>query len=405
MNNVVAMVLAGGQGKRMDILCEVRPKPALPFAGRMRVIDFTLSNCIHSQIGNIAVLTDYQREYLGEYLMQWRRSNPGVCGFDTLEPPLGSYRGTADAVYQNIDYLDRLDPEGVMVLAGDHVYAMDYRRMMAFHRETGADVTVGVMRVPLAEANRFGIVTPDAQGRIVDFAEKPAIPASNLASMGIYIFKTRVLLDYLEKDYRDEASRHDFGYSIIPWMIQRQRAFAYPFDGYWRDIGTVETYFDTHMELICHLPPFTLNDNWPVLTRDREVQPPRISETGVVKHSLVGPGCLIDGLVENSVLSPGVVVGPGAVVRNSVVMERSVVGKGSLVDRCILDEGVRVGNCCYVGRGTNSIQMGWGITLVGKSATVPSWTDVGRNLKVLPEVDPASATAEAESVISPWARG
>ncbi len=388
MKNVAAMLLAGGQGKRMDILCQVRPKPALPFAGRFRVIDFSLSNCVHSQIGKIAVLTDYERRYMGEYLRQWRWSNPGNWSLDILEPRSGSYAGTADAIYQNIDYLRRTKPEAVLVLAGDHVYTMDYRKMMDFHRENDADLTIAVMRVPLEEASRFGIVTPDARGRILDFAEKPGVPASNLASMGIYIFRTEVLLEYLIKDHSNSCSGHDFGYSIIPAMTREKCSFAYSFDGYWRDIGTVETYYEAHMELIGSLPAFSFNDSWPILTRERAVMPPCVSGKGVVKHSLVGADCIVEGIVENSVLSPGVTVKENAVVRNSVVMEGSVIGKGSLIDRCILDEGVKVGDSCYVGLGNNPIQTRWGITLVGKHANVPSWTDIGRNLKVLPEVEP-----------------
>ena len=393
MKKVVAMVLAGGQGKRMEVLCQVRPKPALPFAGRFRVIDFTLSNCVHSGIGNVALLTDYQRDHMAAYLKQWSSNNPGDYGLDTLEPKEGSYRGTADAVYQNLDYLKRYGPEVVVVLAGDHIYSMDYRRMLAFHLESSADVTVGVMPVPLEEASRFGIVIPDGTGRIVDFNEKPAVPASNLASMGIYIFNPRVLTEGLAEDHDNPVSSHDFGYSLIPDLVKRRRAFAYKFEGYWRDIGTVETYYEANMELTSRLPSYTFNDAWPILTRDCATLPPTIAGKGRVKHSLIGSGCVIEGEVEGSILSPGVRVEENAVVRNSIVMERTVIGRNSLVDRCILDEGVTVGTQCCVGLESNPIRAGWGITVVGKCVRVPPWTDIGRNLRVFPGVGWAGTAA------------
>lgn len=385
MKKVVAMVLAGGQGKRMDILCQVRPKPALPFAGHFRVIDFTLSNCINSGIGNISVLTDYQRDNLAEYLGSWRLNNPGDHGFRILEPRSGSYSGTADAVYQNLDYIHRSGADAVLVLAGDHVYNMDYRRMLGFHRQSGADVTIGVIPVPIEEASRFGIVTPNDQGRIINFTEKPAAPESNLVSMGIYIFNTEVLVEHLIEDHVGPCNSHDFGYSIIPSIIKRRKVFAYRFEGYWRDIGTIDSYYEANLELASTLLSFSLGGGWPVHTVKRNISPPRICPQGTVKRSLVSPGCVIEGEVENSILCPGVRVQEHAVVRNSIVMEGTVIGKRSLIDRCIVDEGVKIGELCYVGLEKNPVQAGWGITVVGKGVSVPPWTDIARNLKVLPE--------------------
>jgi glucose-1-phosphate adenylyltransferase len=247
MKNTVAMILAGGRGKRMDILCHGRSKPVLPYAGMWRVIDFSLSNCLHSGISNIAALIDYQRQCTAEYLQEWSTSNTGGSSLHILEPKLDSYKGTSDAVYQNLDYLRDSDPEAVLVLAGDHIYKMDFRKMLDFHQQKKADVTVGVIRVPIQQANRFGITTLDADSRITDFVEKPHHPTSNLASMGIYIFKPEVLIEHLIEDNAQPASLHDFGYALIPQMVMWNKVFAYEFNGYWRDIGTIDSYHEANM--------------------------------------------------------------------------------------------------------------------------------------------------------------
>lgn len=382
MKKVEAVILAGGQGKRMDLLCYGRPKPILPFAGRFRVIDFSLSNCLHSGISAIAVLVDYQRQYISEYLEQWSLMNASDKDFQILEPGAGSYKGTADAVYQNLDSLKLYNPEVVLVLAGDHVYRMDYRKMLAFHEQMEADVTVGVISVPHEQAHRFGIVTVDAQGRIIDFVEKPRIPASNLVSMGIYAFNRKVLTDHLIEDNARADSLHDFGHVIIPKMVKRQRVLAYEFDGYWQDIGTVEAYYGANMELMRELPNLSLNGKWPIFSKDNKGLPPQILHQGNVNHSLISPGCIIKGKVENSILSPGVIVEEQAVIRDSVIMADVVIGKHSVVDRSILDDGVNVGKYCYVGFGTSLMAGINDLTVLGSNMTIPSCTAVSRGCKI-----------------------
>ncbi|MBI4186625.1 MAG: glucose-1-phosphate adenylyltransferase [Chloroflexi bacterium] len=386
MTKMTAMVLAGGQGKRMDMLCHMRPKPSLPFAGGFRVIDFSLSNCIHSDIGDIAVLTDYQRSYMTSYLSRWKATNANLLNFDILEPRVGSYRGTADAIYQNLGYLQEGTAGAVLVLAGDHIYKMDYRKMLAFHQQSGADVTVGVANIPIEQAYRFGAVKVDAVSRIMDFVEKSPNPPSTLASMGIYIFDKKLLFERIMEDAARPDSPHDFGYAIIPEMVRRDRVFAYRFDGYWQDIGTVEAYYAANMELIAQKPSFSLNGNWPVLAAVHSALPVKQTGQGNIVNSLVSPGCVIKGHVENSVLSPGVWVEEQAVIRNSVLMSDVFVGYHSVVDRCIVDEKVDIGKYCYVGFGSSPAQGERDITVVGKGATVPSHTAIGRKCKILPQV-------------------
>jgi glucose-1-phosphate adenylyltransferase len=290
LNNTAAVILAGGRGKRMDILCHVRPKPALPFAGRFRVIDFSLSNCIYSQISDIAVLADYRRSKMADYIHRWRLMNANSTNLRVLEPKAGSYSGTADAVYQNLEYFNELKVETVLVLAGDHVYKLDYRKMLDFHQEVNADVTVGVVPVPIEQTHRFGTVTLDAGGRITDFIEKSPASRSNLASMGIYVFSGRVLAERLIEDAGDPTSRHDFGYSLLPDMVKRDRVFAYRFGGYWQDIGTIEDYYEANIELTREQPCFSLNSATPVLTQEQQLLPSYIGRQASVVNSLVSPG-------------------------------------------------------------------------------------------------------------------
>ena len=393
MKRVVAMILAGGRGKRMDLLCYGRPKPVLPFAGSLRVIDFSLTNCVHSGISNMAALIDYQRQYMVDYLEEWRLANTGGNSLHILEPRAGSYKGTSDAVYQSLDYLQEHGPEAVLVLAGDHVYKMDYRKMLAYHHRAGADVTVGVIPVPVEEAHRFGMVTLSAEGRIVNFAEKPQRPTSDLASMGIYIFNREVLIEHLKEDSAQPSSPHDFGYAIIPRMVQQNKVFAYRFDGYWRDIGTVEAYYEANMELIRTLPSLSLNGKWPVFTGASGFMLPKLFDQGSIKRSIISPGCVIRGEVENSILSPGVRVEDEAVVRNSIIMANSTIGRHSVVDCCVLDERVNLGEFCYAGFGASLVPGDWDITVLGQGVTVPPGTAIGRNCKIFPGVKPSDFTA------------
>ncbi len=388
MERVLGMVLAGGRGSRMDVLSQLRPKPALPFAGRLRVIDFSLSNCVHSQVTTAAVLVDYQRSYMGDYLRGWTEANAGSAKISVLQPESGSYAGTADAVYRNLAYLNGQPGDRVLVLAGDHVYRMDYSKMLAFHEKARADATIGVVQVPLKEADRFGTVATNGEGRIQRFVEKSSRPLSSLASMGIYIFNKDILSRRLMEDANARESLHDFGYAVLPAMVKRDRVFAYEFQGYWQDIGTVEAYYRANMELLSVRPRFSFDSRWPVLSDNHALCQREGSGDGNVVNSLISPGCTIKGRVENSILSPGVHVEAQATVRNSIVMANTCVGYHSYVDSSILDEGVEIGRFCYVGLGSGLLPGNQGITVVGKQATVPPCTAVGCGCRVLPKVGP-----------------
>ncbi len=388
MGKFAAMILAGGRGKRMGMLCDARPKPVLPFAGRFRVIDFSLSNCVHSQIDTAGVLTDYKRSQIASYLTQWDLTNTSKTNFQLLEPMTGSYKGTADAVYQNRDYISRTAAENVLILAGDHVYRMDYRDMLAFHERVKADVTIGVIRVPIEDTYRFGTVISDSDGEITDFVEKARTPLSNLASMGIYIFNKDALLWYLREDATRRDSPHDFGYAVIPSMVKREKICAYEYKGYWQDIGTVEAYFTANMELVAEKPILSLNSSRPVLTVEQSLSPDTMSGHGLIRNSLVSKGCVIKGFVENSILSPGVWVEEGAVVKNSVVMANTFIGYHSMVHHCVLDEGVNIGKFCYIGFGGGHFSEDRDITVLGTGVRVPPHTAIGRNCKILPYMKP-----------------
>jgi glucose-1-phosphate adenylyltransferase len=404
MSKEIAVILAGGRGERMGFLSQERPKPALPFAGRFRVIDFSLSNCVHSQIDNIAILVDYQRCQMSEYLKRWNLMNTAATKLDILEPVTGSYKGTADAVYQNLDYLQRCGTDRVLVLAGDHVYKMDYRKMLAFHNEVKADVTVGVVRVPIKQAHRFGTLKIDPQGRILDFVEKSSIPSTNLASMGIYVFNNDIFIRRLVEDAALANSSHDFGYAVIPRMVKKDKVYAYEFDGYWQDIGTIEAYYWANMELTRDNPSLSLDGTRPILTADQNSSLPRLSPQGSVRNSLISPDCIIKGRVENSILSSGVWVEDEAVVVNSLLMANVHIGYHSVINRCVLDEGVNVGKFCYVGFRTGPISGDGGITVVGRDVTVPQNVAIGHNCKILPSVQPTdfvSAVVTSNSVVAP----
>jgi glucose-1-phosphate adenylyltransferase len=386
----VALILAGGRGKRMDILGDLRPKPALPFAGRFRVIDFSTSNCIHSRIADVGVLVDYQREHMAEYLASWHAVNGGKTDFRILPPKIGSYAGTADAVYQNLDYLEKHDSDAVLVLAGDHIYSMDYRKMIDFHRRMKADTTVGVARVPINETHRFGTVTVDAAGRITEFREKSSLAQSNLASMGIYIFDKDRLARRLREDAGEAESLHDFGYNILPRMVKTDKVFAYEFKGYWHDIGTVKAYYEANMALLAPRPGISLDSNWPILGVDNSLPIHAAGRGNNIVNSIISPGCVIQGRVENSVLSPGVHVAEQALVRNSLIMADTSIGYHSIVDGCILDEAVYIGKYCYVGFGAGLLPYNEEITVLGREVTVPDRTAIGRQCIVRPGTGPAA---------------
>ncbi|MDQ3705604.1 MAG: glucose-1-phosphate adenylyltransferase [Chloroflexota bacterium] len=412
MSKVLAVILAGGRGEQLSVLTEQRAEAAVPFAGKYRIIDFALSNCVNSDIYNVAVITQYQPHSLKTHIgmgKPWdldRRQG----GVRLLQPYLGRQetgwqKGTADAVYQNLDFIMESRADYVLVLAGDHIYRMDYRPMIAFHQQRRADVTLGAVVVRLQEGHRFGILETDSAGRVNSFEEKPARPKGTLGSMGIYVFDrdtlARVLLDDAQRDSGE--GRHEFGRNIIPDMLARgEKVFAYPFTGYWQDVGTVRSYWEAHMGLLADHPAFDLYDpSWVVHTLSEERPPAYVTEGCHVTQSLISHGCIVKGQVERSVLSPGVVVEEGAVVRDSIVLFNTVIGAGSVVDRAILDKQVVVGKNCRIGHGDdmtpNRQEPGWldtGITLVGKRAHIPDNLTVGRNCKIGPDVRPQDFTTD-----------
>ena len=376
MTRLRAFILAGGLGQRMGTLCQARPKPVLPFACSFSIIDFTLSNCVHSGISDVAVLVDHQRQAMSDYVSEWSRIHSHGFNIEVLPPANGSYSGTADAIYQNIGSLLVDPPKTTLILAGDHVYRMNYGNMLAFHERVGADVTIGVVSVPLKQAHRFGIVKVDDSERIIDFVEKPQKPTSNLASMGIYLFNTQFLIDHLLKDSGNHNSNHDFGRTVIPAIVKGHRVFAYRFREYWQDIGTIEAYFGANMELIRKLPSISLNGNWPILTRDLEVRPPMLINNSNVTNSLIGESCTIEGQIDNSIVFPDVTVRRHATVRNSILMSHSAIDSYTTVDHSILDEDVRLGKFCYVGFGAGFSQKQKGITVVGRGTTIQDYSAV-----------------------------
>src|SRR5579875_688024 len=401
MRNVIAAILAGGQGERLSVLSSQRAKPAVPFGGKYRIIDFTLSNCVNSGLYNVAVLTQYRPHSLNDHIRTGRpwdldRNRGGVR---LLQPYLGRrdsdwYRGTADAVYQNLTFLfEDYDADLMLVLSGDHVYRMDYRKLIAFHEAKQADCTVAVFEVPLREAHRFGTLIVDDDQRVIAFEEKPARPRSTLISMGIYVFERPILEQRLEEDARTR-SRHDFGGDILPRMVELDRVYAYRFRGYWRDVGTIQSYWEANMGLLAEPPEFELYDpDWVIHTRSEELPSTKITSTGHVARSLISHGCTIHGTVEHSVLSPGVFVAEGALVRDSIIMTDCIIGPHSVLDRVILDKEVVVGTGCQLGVGEatppNRLEprrLNTGISLVGKRARIPSGVRIGRNCRVDPGV-------------------
>jgi glucose-1-phosphate adenylyltransferase len=394
VKRVLAVVLAGGEGERLSILSGLRAKPAVPFGGKYRIIDFALSNCVNSDIDNVVVLTQYNPRSMNDHIGAGRpwdldRSTGGIRllqPFVSRGRPNEWYRGTADAVLRNIDVIRHAPGDTVLVLAGDHIYKMDYQPFVQAHRRHRADVTIAVRSVPLEDASRFGILALDDAGRVVEWQEKPKLPRSNLASMGIYVFSKRAILRWL-----DEA-RIDFGHHVIPAMIEGgARVFGYRFDGYWQDVGTIESYWQANMDLLDERPELDLYDrDWLIHTRSEERAPAKIGPTASVHRSMISHGCVIYGTVERSVLSPGVRVDVGAVVRDSIVMFDSVIRAGAIVDRAILDKEVSVGPNAVVGEGMDFDlpnrqepgRLNTGITVVGKRAIVPRGIRIGRNCKI-----------------------
>jgi glucose-1-phosphate adenylyltransferase len=414
---VVAMLMAGGAGTRLTALSDYRAKPAVPFAGKFRIIDFTLSNSVNSGIYDIAILTQYRPHSLNAHIgigKPWDldRQRGGV---HLRQPYLGRatgdwYRGTANAVYQNLDFVLDKQADTVLILSGDHIYKMDYRPMLAFHQATDADLTVAVRNVPLEETDRFGIITVDDEMKVVEFTEKPPNrDKGTLASMGIYVFKADMLIEQLEAMHQ-EVPDLDFGKHVIPHMIGQARAYAYRFEGYWVDVGTVHAYWETNLEMAQPVPPLDLyNPDWVIHTRDQERPAAKIGLQGRVVNSLISNGCVIRGTVEHSVLSPGVYVSPGAVVRESVVLTDTWIGPGALIDTAILDVEVVVGPGTIVGHGDDYTpnhnqpdRLNTGITVVGERVRIPGGMRLGRNILIRPgrtESDfPEAAVPSGETV-------
>ena len=394
MKRALAVILAGGEGERLSILSSLRAKPAVPFGGKYRIIDFTLSNCVNSDIDNVVVLTQYNPRSLNDHIGMGRpwdldRSHGGVR---MLQPYISRgrvaewYRGTADAVLQNLNVVSQAVGDTVLILAGDHIYKMDYQPFVAAHRRHRADVTIAVRRVPLADASRMGILAMDESGRVVEWHEKPHQPKSDLASMGVYVFSKRALQQWLSE------TRFDFGHDVIPAMIEGgARVFGYRFDGYWQDVGTIQSYWEANLALLSDAPELDLYDReWVIHTRSEERAPAKIGATAQVHRSLISHGCVINGTVVNSVLSPGVVVDVGAVVRDSIVLFDSVIRPNAVVDRAILDKEVAVGPGAIVGEGTDYDvvnrrepgRLNTGITVVGKRAVIPRGVRIGRNVLI-----------------------
>lgn len=358
-NNMLAMILAGGRGSRLHDLTNKVAKPAVSFGGKYRIIDFPLSNCANSDINVVGVLTQYESVFLNSYV-----AAGGRWGLDAREsgvyvlPPrekadanLDIYRGTADAISQNIDFIDAYSPEYVLILSGDHIYKMNYEAMLSYHKTNKADATIAVIEVSFKEASRFGIMSTNNTGRIVDFEEKPAEPKSNLASMGIYIFNWKLLRKMLLQDMTAPNSSHDFGKDIIPTMLKDgQNLFAYPFQGYWKDVGTIDSLWEANMDLLNAENELDLSDsNWKIYTEDVASLPQYIGADAKISNSVITQGCVIEGEVHNSVLFTGAKIGARAKVYDSVLMPGSVVEEDAIVTRSLVADNIKIGKCATAG--------------------------------------------------------
>jgi glucose-1-phosphate adenylyltransferase len=376
-----AIILAGGEGSRLGVLTAKRTKPAVPFAGKYRMIDFTLSNCVNSNIFDIMVLAQYRPQSLIEHIgagAPWDLNRDFTGGVRILTPykaRFGSdwYGGTADSVQQNFTFIKRGSPDLVLILSGDHIYTMDYEPMITFHLDQQADLTMATIRVPKEDASRFGILKVDKDYQVRAFVEKPEEPPSTLANMGVYLFNIKLLDRILWEDHDLKGSSHDFGKDILPRLIKSQaRVFAFPYSGYWMDVGTIESYWQAHLDLLSPNPPLKLYDrSWIIHTRTEERPPVRLPVGANLYASMVSDGCYIqeDASIESSVLSPGVIVCPGAVVRESIILTDCVIERGAVVERAILDKRVQVGENARIGGGVGNPDIQ--LTMVGKNSIVP----------------------------------
>ena len=414
---MMAMLLAGGQGSRLGVLTAHKAKPAVSFGGKYRIIDFPMSNCINSGVETVGVLTQYMPLELNQHIgigTPWdldRRAG----GVTVLAPYMKSergewYMGTADAIYQNIDYIDQYSPEYVLILSGDHIYKMDYSQMLDFHKENKCDVSIAALTVPWEEASRFGLMNVRDDNRIYEFEEKPAEPKSNLANMGIYIFTWDVLRDALERDNKIHPDS-DFGMHVLPMLLREgKRMFAYPFSGYWKDVGTIDSYWAANMDLIQTLPEFNLYESFQKIYTQADQQPPMYTgKKSEIKGSIVSEGCEILGKVYYSVIGTNVIIEEGAVVKDSIIMGDCYIGKDAYLDHCIVDMGCTIGDGVEVGLGENIPNVekpkiyNTGISVFGENSTVPDNVKIGMNCVVfgrtMPRDYPDNTLESGQSII------
>lgn len=404
----LALILAGGKGSRLDLLSEKRSKPAMPFAGKFRIIDFTLSNCVNSGIYDIGILTQYLPLSLNEHIGSGKpwdldRRDSSVT---LLQPHSFWYEGTADAVLKNIRFVQRRNPKYILILSGDHIYKMNYKKMIKFHAENDADLTIATQRVPIKEASRYGIMNTKGS-RIYEFEEKPKVPKSDQASMGIYVFKPEVLYQVLEEVKEPEL---DFGKHIIPYLINnpKRRVYAYDFVGYWKDVGTLDSYLETSLDLL-HGGDKVLDlyeDDWKVYTRSEDLPPVKIGLNAKIQTAMISNGSVIEGTVINSILSPGVHVGKGAVVKDSVIFNDTVISDGAYIEKSIIDKQVYIGKNSKVGHGsiyTRNVEkpdlLYSGINVIAKNAVVPDETVVERNVRIFDKCEIKTKVVKAGSTV------
>ena len=402
-NSMLAMILAGGRGSRLHDLTNKVAKPAVSYGGKYRIVDFPLSNCANSGVDVVGVLTQYESIQLNSYVAAGGRwgldaKNSGVYVLPPREKAdenLNVYRGTADAISQNIDFIDKFDPEYVLVLSGDHIYKMNYDKMLAAHKEAKADATIAVIGVPMKEASRFGIMVTDDIGRITEFEEKPEHPSSNLASMGIYIFSWPVLKEALYA-LKDQQSC-DFGKHILPYCKDKgQRLFAYEYNGYWKDVGTLGSYWEANMELIDIIPEFNLYEEfWKIYTKSDRIPPQYIAEDAIVDKAIIGEASEIYGEVHSSVIGSGVTIEPGAIVRDSIIMSSTTIKAGTVVDKSIIAENVTVGKDCKLGVGEelpNKVKpdvYAFGLVTIGEDSVIPDGVQIGKNTAIKGVTEPS----------------
>ena len=392
---MIAMLLAGGQGSRLGVLTAKVAKPAVAFGGKYRIIDFPLSNCINSGIDTVGVLTQYQPLRLNTHIgigIPWDldRNEGGVSILPPYEKSSNSewYTGTANAIYQNLDYMEEFNPDYVLILSGDHIYKMDYEVMLNFHKANHADVTIAAMPVPMEEASRFGIVVTDSEGKINEFEEKPEHPSSNLASMGIYIFSWPVLKDALIT--MSNQPNCDFGKHIIPYCHAKgKRLFAYEYNGYWKDVGTLNSYWEANMELIDIIPEFNLYEEfWKIYTNSANLPPQYLSEDAVVERCIISNGTEIYGEVHSSVLGAGITIGKGSVVRDSILMQGVTIGENCVIDKAIIAENTEIGDNVVIGIGgdvPNQLKphvYNGGLATIGEKSKIPSGVQIGKNTAI-----------------------